>query len=393
MALVVVGAVAMLFFTVAGTSIKSGLERTTPTDGTVTRVAFDEWEQGRVGLERCAGDTVFRGYYQTAGDSGYALISVDALGDSMMLMMSMKNLSGTTEHFRLLGPYSQRPTTGRWKWFNQHEIEFYHANDSFLGGDDICSASGANNVTGLDSAWVFDEDNAVVSRLTWTYDKAGAVDDTIDVRRTVLAPRGAAYFLVRYEVRHTNTDNTDSLRFTFREEGVKVADDSHSNDLAWVPNFGKVQLRKDFLMEDIGYCVAFMNTGNAEDAADSSFLHPDLRLDAGSGIVEFVAGFIVWNSSREIVPMDVAITDLANASLPSLAADSIFLHAGDYSEPVDDGLRVYFRTPFITLTHDWQTFEYAIGRAKLVGDQMPPVFQEVVFSNGFVWKCPYTRKQ
>ena len=401
------GVVVLALCLMAGTNIKSGLDRSgveavdfadsasTVADGAITRLKMDEWEQGKVNLERCAGDTVFRAWYVAGADSGYWVMNVDASGDTMALGMSLKGLAGTAEHVRLVGPFSQRPVTGRWKWYNFHEVEFYHATDTWLENEDISSASAAPDITGIDSSWVADREDAIVSRLTWTYAKYGVdvVADTIDIRRTIFAHRGASYYLIRYDVRHTNTDKNDSLRFTLTEEQIKVGNDANSNDLAWVPNYGKVNLRKDFLLEDIGYCVAFTNTGNDSDAADSTHLDPALKLDAGSGIAEFPAGFIVWNSSREIAPMDVAITDLASASMPSLEADSIFLHAGDYAEPVDGGLYVYFRTPFITLTHRWQSFEYAVGRAKLVGDRMPPVFPEIVFSNGFVWKCPYTRKQ
>ena len=400
------GVVVLALCLMAGSNIRSGLDRSgveavdfadsagTVTDGAITQIKMDEWEQGRVGLERAPGDTVFRAWYKGANDSGYWVMNVDASGDTMALQMSLQGLTTTAEHVRFAGPFSQRPVTGRWKWYNFHEVEFYHATDTWAENEDISSAGTAPEITALDSSWVADSEDAVVSRLTWTYAKAGgSIPDTIDVRRTLFAQRGAPYYVIRYDVRHTNIDKNDSLRFTLKEEGVKVGNDANSNDLCWVPNYGNVNLRKDFLLEDIGYCVAFTNTGNDSDAADSMHLDLALKLDAGSGIAEFPAGFIVWNSSREIAPMDVAITDLPSASMLSLEADSIFLHAGDYAEPVDGGVNVFFRTPFITLTHEWQSFEYAVGRAKLVGDRMPPVFPEIVFSNGFVWKCPYTRKQ
>ena len=218
------------------------------------------------------------------------------------------------------------------------------------------------------------------------------------------------------EIKSMDDDNTgDTLRLVWWDEPnmghlnkpKAIASQVAQNDLGYVPGYGEVRRRHLFDDDELyalsnGYC-GFVDLGNAAATwidtlgnGSSTYKSTTLQVDLGRGTREFVANFIVVNPRQDITADAFCFTDSAagGGSYAQADYDSTFqLHAPwDSTEVMDNvtyrGLVIRTDPIYLSDNTTYHTFEYAVGRARLVDDQLPPVYPEVMWTDGSVQRPP-----
>jgi hypothetical protein len=340
-------------------------------------------------------DTVFISRHTKATtDSGYDLVQVDAAGDSLSLYLQW--IGDVNPHLRLWGPTIGINRQTQRRLMRLHRLEIQDRHEIFESATDITTQGANSGITDLILGEAEVTADAVAWRQTWRYVKNTGTRDTLGVVRTVRMRCGEPYFLVRYDFTWLGA-RAGSVRLLWSNH-PRLGLEGSKHDVGFAPGIGLVVRQQVFSAERLGFFAGMIDLGNSLavgvdtlTGGGSSYMSPDLRADAGSGKSEFLAGFVCFNPGQSIVPSEFAWMDSTGAGVPSLDYDSPAI-ALDTTRVLDGGFRAFLaRTAAIEFTQgETRTLEYAVGRARLVGDRLPPVFPEVTWSDGTRSKCPKT---
>jgi len=336
-------------------------------------------------------DTLFTAWFTDAeNDSGYDLVAVDRSGDTLALYLQL--ITGANPHLRVWGPLAGTARAGQKRLWRFHRLRMLDPGEFFESGTDLTTQGANSRMSGINLTRLCDTADSIVWRQTWQSIKATGARDTVEVSRTVVARRGEPYFVIRYDL--TWLGGADRVRFIWSNHPRMGAQGS-VHDVGFAPGLGLVTAQRTVEASRTGWWAAFLDIGNPLAAVDtleggeSSFLSPALRMDFGSGGPEFAAAFVCFNPGRAIVPAEFVWADSTGAGEASLDFDSPTALL-DTTRVLDSGHRTLIaRTPPVEfLPGETKTLEYAVGRARLEGDRLPPVFPEVKWSDGTTSVCP-----
>ena len=343
-------------------------------------------------------DTMFISrHIKATSDSGYDLVQVDAAGDSLSLYLQW--IGGVNPHLRLWGPTIGINRQTQRRLMRLHRLEIQDRHEIFESATDVTTQGANSGITDLGLSQPEVTRDAVSWRQTWRYVKNTGTRDTVGVVRTVSMRCGEPYFLVRYDLTWLGA-RAGSVRLRWSNH-PRMGLEGSKHDVGFAPGIGLVLRQHVFPAELLGYFAGMIDLGNSLavgvdtlSGGGSSYMSPDLRAGAGSGKSEFLAGFVCFNPGESIVPSEFAWMDSTGDGVPSLDYDSPET-ALDTMRVLDGGFRTFLaRTAAIEFSQgETKTLEYAVGRARLVGDRLPPVFPEVTWSDGTRSRCPKTSRR
>jgi len=351
----------------------------------------DDGEAGYLARGIPAVDTLVAWKRVTAADTFLVVYNVDENGDT--LSFRLRNNLSVAEHLRTWGPYADSKAS-RGKHFAAHRITFNTPGSMAWDGDDFCTDSGMN-ISDLTSFPVLHTEDGVLFKRSWRYAELWHHADTLDVTQTVWMSHGRPYLNVRYDLEFVSQGvKSDSLRFLWR---VKSQCSPHRSrhDVGWVPGYGNVFTCHVFSAEEVGYAACAMNLGNPMTSyQDNSFRDAAIRIDYGSGDSTWASAGFIWKSDEDIVPFEIAYIDTILRHVPSLHADSMNMHV-DTTEIYSHGERwIYARTPWYVFSQgETRSMEFAVFRGYIIGDVLPPVWPEIIWSDGTVSRIPGRRKR
>jgi hypothetical protein len=341
-------------------------------------------------------DTIFTRWYNNAkNDSGYDFIEVDETGDTLSLYLQW--VTDVNPHLRLWGPTTgiNRATHKRLLRFDRLEIE--DRREIFESATDVTTQGANSQIKDIELTKTEETVDSISWQQTWRYVKNTGTRDTVGIMRTIMMRRGKPCFIIRYDFTWLG-QAPDSVRLIWSNHPRAGAEGS-KHDVGFAPGHGLVTGQRAFDAEHLGYFAGMIDLGNplAIDSdtlpdGTSSYMSPTLKADFGSGRLEFLAAFVCFNPKQGIVPNQFAWMDSTGEGVASLDYDSPRI-AVDTTRVLDGGFRTLLaRTPVIVFAPgETKTLEYAVGRARLVGDRLPPAFPDVEWSDGTVSKCPVTR--
>jgi len=343
-------------------------------------------------------DTIFVSRHtKAASDSGYDLVQVDRAGDSLSLYLQW--IGDVNPHLRLWGPTIGVNRQTQRRLMRLHRLEIEDRHEIFESATDITTQGANSGITDLSLGEAERTADAVSWRQTWRYVKNTGTRDTLGIVRTVRVRCGEPYFLVRYDVTWLRA-RAGSVRLLWSNH-PRLGLEGSKHDVGFAPGIGSVLRQSVFPAERLGFFAGMIDLGNplavgvdTLSGGGSSYMSPRLRAGAGSGKVEFLAGFVCFNPGESIVPSEFAWMDSTGEGIPSLDYDSPQI-ALDTTRVLDGGFRTFLaRTPVIEFTQgQTRTLEYAVGRARLVGDRLPPIFPEVTWFDGTRSRCPKTPRR
>jgi hypothetical protein len=277
-----------------------------------------------------------------------------------------------------------------------HRLEILDRHSIFESATDVTTQGANSELTDLAFEAPEQSSEGLTWRQTWRYVKRTGTLDTLSVARTVRLGCGDAYFLVRYDFTWLGA-RAGSVRFIWSNHPRTGAGGS-KHDVGFAPGYGLVTRQHVFAAGDLGYFAGVADLGNPRApgvdmvaGGGSSHMSPELMVNAGSGSLEFPAGFVCFNPARSIVPNEFAWLDSTGEGIPSLDYDSPRI-AIDTTRVLDGGFRILLaRTAVITFIQgETKTLEYAVGRARLVDGRLPLAFPEVAWLDGTRSKSPGT---
>lgn len=331
-------------------------------------------------------DTLFVHWYTNGKtDSGFDLVRVDGLGDTMALYLRW--IMGPNPHIRVLGPMGGINRGTRTKIWHLHRIEVQGYGEIFDDAEDFCTQGG--------NGWI---DNITMERFAgkdsiqfhqkWRFIKhRGRRLDTLLVDRRVTAFCSKPYFLVHYDFTWANSEAA-MLRFLwYFQRQTRFGRRRSIHEVGYAPGYGIVTHRKVFSASDLGYCAIMARVGNPYAHSDtlpggkSSFLSEALKERFGDGPPSFPSGFICFNPNSDILPLEFAWIDTPSTYIPSFHFDSAQVRV-DTTNVLDYKERYFVgRTDIIVFKPDQtKSFEYAVGRALFEGDTLPPILPEIDWS-------------
>jgi hypothetical protein len=338
-------------------------------------------------------DTLFTRWYTDAkSDSGYDLVEVDPSGDSLALYMQW--IIGENPHLRLWGPTTGTNRTTHKRLWRFHRLRIQDPREIFESAADVTAQSANCRITRVTSFVLFDTADSMAWRQTWNYVKHTGARDTLAVARTVLARRGRPYFVVRYEFTSLGA-GADSIRFIWSNH-PRMGGEGSRNDVGFAPGHGLVTRQRRMEAAPLNWVALMLDVGNplargADTLADgaSSFMSAGLKLDMGSGLAQFAAAFVCFNPEAAIVPSEFAWMDSTGDGEPSLDYDSPAIVL-DTTRVLAGGSRMLIaRTPPIGFAAgQTKALEFAVGRASIVDDRLPPVIPEVMWLDGSISRWP-----
>ncbi|HVP56733.1 MAG TPA: hypothetical protein VMU02_01450 [bacterium] len=344
--------------------------------------------------ERQAGcDTVLVArYVKATTDSGYDLVEVDASGDSLSLYLQW--IVGANPHLRLWGPTVGRSRVGERRLFRLHRFEILDPQEIFESATDITTQGANSGISDLNLGEAQRSADGISWRQTWRYTKHTGLQDTLGVVRTVRMRCGDPYYVVRYDLTWLGS-RAGSVRF-FWSNHPRLGLEGSRHDVGFAPGVGLVLRQQVLSASRLGYFAAMIDLGNplavgvdTLSGGHSSYLSPGLKVNSGSGKPEFLAGFVCFNPRQSIVPEEFAWIDSTGEGVSSLDYDSPHMVL-DTTRVLASGFRILLaRTAAIEFTRgETKTLEYAVGRARLEEDRLPPVFPEVTWLDGTRSRCP-----
>jgi hypothetical protein len=340
-----------------------------------------------------AADTVFTVWYtDSKSDSGYDFVEVDRAGDTLNLYMQW--VTGPNPHLRIWGPFGSTDRSNRKRLWRFHRLMLLDAHEIFESAADITTQGANTAIRDISEEQLFQTPDSAAWRQTWLWMKNTGARDTVGVVRTVLARRGMPYFLVRYQLTWLGA-GTDSVRL-FWASPPRMGTGGGRHDVGFAPGHGLVLRQKELQAAPLGWWAAMLDIGNpmagnidTTEISASSFMWSGLKLDFGSGQPEFAAAFVCFNPNRDIVPSEFAWMNSMVEGETSLDFDSASITI-DSTRVLDSGDRTFIaRTPVLVFSSgETKTLEYAVGRARLAGDGLPPVFPDVIWTDGTLSRCP-----
>ena len=342
--------------------------------------------------QAAARDTLFAAWFtDSRSDSGYNLVEVSASGDSLVLYL--QSITGLNPHLRVWGPLTGTAEPGRKRLWRYHRLRMLDPHEIFESATDLTTQGANSRVSEVSPTALSATADSLVCRQTWRSVKATGTWDTLEVRRTVMARRGAPYFVIRYDLTWLG-GNPDSVRFIWSNHPRMGAEGS-IHDVGFAPGIGLVTTQRVLEARAVGWWALMLDIGNPLAASDTtagsrtSHLAPDLRADFGSGASGFIGAFVCFNPGREIVPGEFVWADSTGEGETSLDFGSPSASV-DTTRVLDSGYRTLIcRTPPVGfMPGQTKTLEYAVGRARLEQDALPPVCPEVIWTDGTVSRCP-----
>ncbi|MFZ1947525.1 MAG: hypothetical protein WAW06_08255 [bacterium] len=342
-------------------------------------------------------DTLFTRWYTDAeGNSGYDLVTVDRAGDSLALYLQWT--TGDNPHLRLWGPTTGTNRTTHKRLWRFDRLRMQDPGEIFESAADV-TAQGANTlIRGFTMVKTVDTPDSMAWQQAWNYVKRTGANDTLAIVRKVLARRGQPYFVVRYQF--TWLGGADSVRFIWSNH-PRMGLGGSRHDVGFAPGFGLVTGQRRFDAKDLTWAAVMLDIGNplatdVDTLADgtSSFMSTDLKVDMGSGLPRFAGAFICFNPGADIVPLEFAWMDSTGDGEPSLDYHSPVI-AVDTTRVLDGGSRMLLaRTaPVGFAAGETKALEFAVGRASVADDGLPPILPEVVWSDGSISRWPTTHRE
>jgi hypothetical protein len=341
-----------------------------------------------------ARDTVFTSRYSNArSDSGYDFVEV-AEGDSLSLYLQW--ITDVNPHLRLWGPMTgiNRATSRRLLRF--HRLELQDRREIFESAIDVTTQGANSQISDISLTDLEASPEAITWQQAWRFIKNTGSSDTVAVVRTVRMGRSQPYFVIRYDFTWLGTRPGD-VRLIWSCH-PRIGREGSKHDVGFAPGYGLILAQRSFDAATLGYFAGAIDLGNPLAAytdtvpgGASSFMAPALKVDFGSGRPEFPAAFVCFNPRQAIAPSEFAWMDSTGEGVASLDYDSPRIVL-DTTRVLDGGFRTLLaRTPAIEFTRgETKTLEYAVGRARLLGDRLPLVFPDVIWLDGSVSICPQT---
>jgi hypothetical protein len=343
-------------------------------------------------------DTLFTRWYTDAkSDSGYDLVTVDRAGDSLVLYLQC--ITGDNPHLRLWGPTTGINRSTQKRLWRFDRLRMQDPGEIFESAADVTTQGANTLIRGFTMVKTVDTPDSMAWQQAWNYIKRTGARDTLAVVRRVVARRGQPYFLVRYEFTWLG-GGADSVRFIWSNH-PRMGLGGSRNDVGFAPGCGLVLSQRRLDAAALNWAALMLDVGNplaadADTLADgtSSFMSADLKLNMGSGLPRFTAAFICFDPGADIVPVEFAWMDSTGGGEPSLDYDSPAI-AIDTTRVLNGGSRMLLaRTaPIAFAAGQTKALEFAVGRASLADDRLPPVMPEVVWSDGSISRWPTGRQE
>jgi hypothetical protein len=394
----------------------------TVTDASLQIKKLDEWEASLLAGGEVPIDTMYVAQVVAGSDTYKVITKIDEAGNQYTFSSSTKS-NGNAKNFMQFGPYGGAGDSITY----QGPIVFYVVpirpfNLETTGGllNPCVDGSGAIDISSYVRTNLITTNGCIKWQETWTYRNVNTGSDTLrlDIKRTTMTRRSDPYFDVLYEIKSADTaKGGDTLRIAVDFDAQAghanrplpvVAGNAATYDVGYIPGFGIATRRRAWSAERItslagGLVFGVADIGNPYVADDtlstgaSAFLSAYLKAQAGSGTKEFVAGFASINSSRTIVPNQIIYNDSSSLEVNyRWGYDSTLAHVDTtaYWEEGGHDRLIWARTAPIALDcTTYKTFEFVVGKARILNDQLPPIVPKIVFMDGTVLTPTNTRQR
>jgi hypothetical protein len=374
----------------------------------VSAAKLDEPERAALGLAP-AGDTLFVRWVYASPDTYLCVVRVDENGDTLQYSQSWRR-DGNAKKFNSLGLQGGGPDSVTFLFPATAPLIFPHWRPETGWGAYNFHNDGMGSVS-LDNyvlTWLVNNGRAIHYREAWDWKGNPATGDTAKVAiiRDTAWRLEDAYVTLRYQIKSNDTvRGGDTLRIICGIE-AKVGDmnvlgdggtNSSNFDVAYYPGYGYRYRRQVWSREDLT-CVAggpvfgVADIGNPLVPSDtlstgaSGVWATALKTSCG-GPADWIASFVAFNPNADIVPSYFSQQDtvsLAGEFIP-FATDIPVVDTTAAWHESGHSRFVICRSDTVKLnTTTYQTFEIALGRARIPATGEMPVLPIVKFQDGAI---------